>query len=72
MNFYKDCPFYIWNKTNNIMSMPINRECYEMMINEDIKWLDEICPEHGLYYNHIVAVLKESIEHIYGRGYKIR
>ena len=54
------------------MSMPINRECYEMIINEDIKWLDEICPEHGLYYNHIVAVLKESIEHFYGRGYKIR
>ena len=54
------------------MSMPINRECYEMIINEDIKWLDEICSEHGLYYNHIVVVLKESIEHIYGRGYKIR
>ena len=53
------------------MSMPISKECYESIIEQDIKWLDEVHPGSSLEKGHIKAVLRESIEQIYGRGYKI-
>lgn len=54
------------------MSMPINRECYENLIEADIKWLDEMHPDNSLEKGHIKDVLRESVELIYGKGYKIK
>jgi hypothetical protein len=46
------------------MSMKLNKPGYEQLINEDIEWLEKKVPR-TLERDHIVAVLKASIEHEY-------
>jgi hypothetical protein len=43
--------------------MRLNKHGYEQLINEDIAWLEKI--PRTLERDHIIAVLKCSIEHEY-------
>jgi len=43
--------------------MRLNKASYEQLINEDIAWLEKI--PRTLERDHIIAVLKASIEHEY-------
>ena len=54
------------------MSMPLNKEAYSFLIEKDIEWLQQIYPEGGLEKSHIIKVLQESVEQIYGKRYKIK
>ena len=54
------------------MSMPINKEAYTFLIKKDIEWLNQVHPESALEKSHIIKVLEESIEQIYGKSYKIK
>jgi hypothetical protein len=43
--------------------MRLNKAGYEQLVNEDIAWLEKI--PRTLERDHIIAVLKASIEHEY-------
>ena len=43
--------------------MRLNKKGYEQLINEDIAWLEKI--PRTLEKDHIILVLKTSIEHEY-------
>lgn len=40
------------------MSMPVNADTFDRMIDEDIKWLEENAPDDFVYRDHIVGCLK--------------
>ena len=48
------------------MGMQLNREKYKQLIEDDIFALVQYMPTHSLERNHIVSVLKWSIDQIYG------
>ena len=43
----------------------INREAYQKLIDEDIEWL--LKQPRRLERDHIVSVLKNSVERLYGK-----
>lgn len=43
--------------------MKLNKEGYQQLINEDIAWLEKL--PYTLEREHIIAVLKCSVEHEY-------
>ena len=47
------------------MGVMINREAYQKLIDEDIEWL--LKQPQSLERDHIVSVLKNSVERIYGK-----
>ena len=47
------------------MGMIVNREAYQKLIDEDIEWL--LKRPRSLERDHIVSVLKNSVERIYGK-----
>ena len=47
------------------MGMKVNREAYQKLIDEDIVWL--LKQPRSLERDHIVSVLKNSVERIYGK-----
>ena len=47
------------------MGMIVNREAYQKLIDEDIEWL--LKQPRSLERGHIVSVLKNSVERIYGK-----
>ena len=47
--------------------MDVNKQTYKKLIEEDIKWLSENT-KHNLEYSHIIEVLKDSIDRIYGKN----
>ena len=47
------------------MEMMINREDYQKLIDEDIEWI--LKQPRSLERDHIVSVLKNSVERIYGK-----
>ena len=47
------------------MGMIVNREAYQKLIDEDIEWLMK--QPRNLERDHIVSVLKNSVERIYGK-----
>ena len=47
------------------MGMKVNREAYQKLIDEDIEWL--LNQPRSLERDHIVSVLKNSVERIYGK-----
>ena len=47
------------------MEMMINREAYQKLIEGDIEWL--LKQPRSLERDHIVSVLKNSVEEIYGK-----
>ncbi len=53
------------------MSIQLNRESYQKLIDEDIQALNSYMPEHSLERKHIVEVLKWSINQIYGTQRKV-
>jgi hypothetical protein len=40
------------------MSMPVNAETFDKMVDEDIEWLKENAPESFVYRDHIVGCLE--------------
>ena len=47
------------------MGMMVNCEAYQKLIDEDIVWL--LKQPRSLERDHIVSVLKNSVERIYGK-----
>ena len=47
------------------MGMMVNREAYQKLIDEDIEWL--LKQPRSLERDHIVSVLKNGVERIYGK-----
>ena len=47
------------------MGMVVNREAYQKLIDEDIEWV--IKQPRTLERDHIVSVLKNSVERLYGK-----
>ena len=47
------------------MGMMVNREAYQKLIDEDIEWL--LKQPRSLERDHIVSVLKNNVEQIYGK-----
>ena len=47
------------------MGMKVNREAYQKLIDEDIEWLMK--QPRSLEHDHIVSVLKNSVERLYGK-----
>ena len=47
------------------MGMKVNREAYQKLIDEDIEWL--LKQPLSLERDHIVNVLKNSVEWVYGK-----
>ena len=47
------------------MEMMSNREDYQKLIDEDIEWI--LKQPRSLERDHIVSVLKNSVERIYGK-----
>ena len=47
------------------MGMIVNRDAYQKLIDEDIEWL--LKQPRSLERDHIVSVLKNSVERIYGK-----
>ena len=45
------------------MGMIVNREAYQKLIDEDIEWV--LKQPRSLERDHIVSVLKNSVERIY-------
>jgi len=39
------------------MSMPVNADCFDNMVDEDIEWLKQNLPESVIYRDHIEACL---------------
>ena len=46
------------------MGMKVNREAYQKLIDEDIEWL--LKQPRSLERDHIISVLKNSVERLYG------
>ena len=47
------------------MGMIVNREAYQKLIDEDIEWLMK--QPRTLERDHIVSVLKNSVDRLYGK-----
>ena len=47
------------------MGMMVNREAYQKLIDEDVVWI--LKQPRSLERDHIVSVLKNSVERIYGK-----
>ena len=47
------------------MGMKVNREAYQKLIDEDIEWI--LKQPRTLERDHIVSVLKNSVERLYGK-----
>ena len=47
------------------MGMIVNREAYQKLIDEDIEWL--LKQPRSLERDHIISVLKKSVERLYGK-----
>ena len=47
------------------MGMMVNREAYQKLIDEDVEWL--LKQPRTLERDHIVSVLKNSVERLYGK-----
>ena len=47
------------------MRMVVNREAYQKLIDEDVVWI--LKQPRNLERDHIVSVLKNSVERIYGK-----
>ena len=40
------------------MSMPVNADTFDKMVDEDIRWLEENAPEGHVHRDHIVGCLE--------------
>lgn len=47
------------------MSIQLNKKAYEQLIKEDIDELNKYMPGHSLCKNHIIDILKWSVNQIY-------
>lgn len=47
------------------MSIQLNKETYQKLIDQDIEQLNKFIPEHSLERKHIIEVLKWSVDKIY-------
>lgn len=47
------------------MTIQLNKEAYQQLIDDDIKELNKHMPEHSLERKHIVDVLNWSVSKIY-------
>ena len=47
------------------MGMMVNSEAYQKLIDEDIEWI--LKQPRTLERDHIVSVLKNSVERLYGK-----
>ena len=47
------------------MGMKVNREAYQKLIDEDVVWI--LKQPRSLERDHIVSVLKNRVERIYGK-----
>lgn len=52
------------------MTMKVSRNIYKMLIEQDIKWLEENTTD-SLERMHIIEVLRHSIEKEYGKDEEI-
>lgn len=47
------------------MGVKIDKQTYKKLIKENIDWLNKICPIESLEKDHIIAILKDSINLYY-------